>query len=444
MGMSACETAPAPAAILDLEKGGAITQTERQLAAERTDLLHTRFEHLLEKERHRKMRPSNPQAQIPAEVRAARRLDRQHPDLSPADRRLLAIAAKDGDSRARNLLLHAEPTLCRVTAREREQAAACTARLYGRYRYRLSAEQRQGPRGRDEEMLYPAEIRAATWLDGQHQYLQKEDQRLLAIAAKLGDGRASTLLLMSNQHAAIKLAKRVTRKDSSLHDMVQSTNLGLLHAIQLYDPTNEKEASFLTFASWHGWQRAMRDGQLSGRTGLSVPPYMDQICDLVRKVRLQLITSEQRSEHGIDELLALVNEGRSVRNLIEREELERAVQLLEVAYQPLDSGWADEEDGRSFSEQIGVDETEQVIASIDYSERTKRLRMWLQELLGDSYELYVRNQGLFGHEAESVTELAEATQRSDRPLSRNQVALKIRSAKKLVEAKAESAAVMIG
>jgi hypothetical protein len=53
MGMSACETAPAPAAILDLEKGGAITQTERQLAAERTDLLHTRFEHLLVNERHR-------------------------------------------------------------------------------------------------------------------------------------------------------------------------------------------------------------------------------------------------------------------------------------------------------------------------------------------------------------------------------------------------------
>jgi RNA polymerase primary sigma factor len=439
--MFACETPPV--VLADLDPTTAVTADDRALALQRTLALHERFERLLVRENERNMRPSNPQSRIPAEVRAARKLDRKHPDLSDVDRRLLAIAAHSGERRAADLLLWTEPTLSQVTVKEREDAIARTTKLYGRYRYRLSSEQRRGPRSRDDEMLYPAEIRAATWLDADHQYLQKEDQRLLAIAAKLGDKRATTLLLMSNQHAAIKIAKRVTRKDSSLHDMVQSTNVGLLHAIHLYDPHNARDASFLTFASWHGWQRAMRDGQLSGRSGLSVPPYMDQICDLVRKVRLQLITQEQRTERDQTELLGLVNEGRSKKNLIEAEELDRAVHLLEINYQPLDSSWADEEDGRSFSEQIGVDETEAVIDAMDHQKYTARLQSWLRELLGDSFELYVRNQGLFGRTPESVTEIAESSHLTDQPLSRNQVALKVRSAKKLVQAHLDGAALAI-
>lgn len=471
-----------------------VSAEQRIKSMARAQVLHERWERFVSKEQERSMRSSNPQADIPPQVRAIMKLaDRevsksyermlalkaQKPSLpstqllspaeleayrqklgfekrikslkdllesidaslkamtpvqvfSSADQRDLAIAAACGHEGAKELLLWADPTMCQVTMTERAAAARRSADLFRRYQARLSLEQRQGARSRDEDMLYPQQIRAATWLDGKNQYLPKEDQRLLAIAAKLGDDRAKTVLLMSNQHQAIKTAKRVQRKDASLHDMVQSTNVGLLHAIQLYDPHNDRGASFLTFATWHGWQRAMRDGQLSGRTGLSVPPYMDQYCDLVRKVRLQLQQSEQRNEHDMDELLHLVNEGRSRKNLIEMEELERAVSLLEVNYQPLDSGWADEEDGRSFSEQIGIEETESVIGSMDHQIQCQQLQKWLRSILGDTYDLYVRNQGLFGHEVESVADISDASQLTDKPLSRNQVALRVRSAKKLV------------
>jgi len=85
--------------------------------------------------------------------------------------------------------------------------------------------------------------------------LDREAETELAVRAKAGDARARHDLVKANLKLVLKMAREHTRSaatQSRLPDLVQEGNLGLLLAVDRFDPT--RNIKFSTYAAW--WIRA--------------------------------------------------------------------------------------------------------------------------------------------------------------------------------------------
>ncbi len=105
---------------------------------------------------------------------------------------------------------------------------------------------------------------------GRYRQLTREDEVSLATRARKGDARAKDILATSNLALVISVAKKFSDRGARVDDLVQEGNIGLLKAIEHYDP--KKGTRFATYAVW--WirayiQRYLQDnrGQVRGGEG---------------------------------------------------------------------------------------------------------------------------------------------------------------------------------
>lgn len=77
--------------------------------------------------------------------------------------------------------------------------------------------------------------------------LSAKEQAELAVKAQQGDKEARTKLMNSNQRFVYAVAKRYSIKDKLL-DLVNEGNIGMLKAIDSFDPS--RECGFLSYAVW--------------------------------------------------------------------------------------------------------------------------------------------------------------------------------------------------
>ena len=85
-----------------------------------------------------------------------------------------------------------------------------------------------------------------------YRQLTREDEVRLARQARKGDERAKDTLATSNLALVISVAKKFADRGARIEDLVQEGNIGLLKAIEHYDP--RKGTRFATYAVW--WIRA--------------------------------------------------------------------------------------------------------------------------------------------------------------------------------------------
>ena len=82
--------------------------------------------------------------------------------------------------------------------------------------------------------------------------LTREQEYELARRARKGDASARDTLALSNLVLVVAVARKFTHREARLDDLVQEGNLGLMKAIEHFDP--EKNVRFATYAVW--WLRA--------------------------------------------------------------------------------------------------------------------------------------------------------------------------------------------
>jgi len=87
---------------------------------------------------------------------------------------------------------------------------------------------------------------------GRHRQLTREEEYELARRIKQGDESARHTLAQSNLPFVVAVAKKYAHSSARLEDLVQEGNIGLMKAIEHFDP--KKNVRFATYAVW--WIRA--------------------------------------------------------------------------------------------------------------------------------------------------------------------------------------------
>jgi len=81
-------------------------------------------------------------------------------------------------------------------------------------------------------------------------------------------------LVKCNLRLVVTIAKRFGRRGMPLADLIEEGNLGLIRAVESYDPT--QEARFSTYASW--WiKQSIKRSLINSRQAVHIPAYMVEL-----------------------------------------------------------------------------------------------------------------------------------------------------------------------
>jgi RNA polymerase nonessential primary-like sigma factor len=94
--------------------------------------------------------------------------------------------------------------------------------------------------------------------------LSKEEEIYYSRLIKKGDPHARKKMIESNLRLVIKIAKRYLRSGMAILDLIEEGNLGLMHAVEKFDP--ERGFRFSTYSAWWIQQTIERAIMTQNRT----------------------------------------------------------------------------------------------------------------------------------------------------------------------------------
>src|SRR5664279_5943997 len=115
--------------------------------------------------------------------------------------------------------------------------------------------------------------------------LSADDEHQLAIAIGLGDTQARDRMVRANLRLVVNIARGYTGKGLSLQDLIEEGNLGLLRAVEGFDPAIGTR--FSTYASYWIKQSIKRALINTGKT-IRIPAYMVELLTKWRRATAKL------------------------------------------------------------------------------------------------------------------------------------------------------------
>lgn len=122
--------------------------------------------------------------------------------------------------------------------------------------------------------------------------LTAEQEVELAHRIAAGDQEARRQLAEANLRLVVKIARKFHHPDMTLADLVQEGNLGLLEAVEKFDPA--KGCRFSTYACWWIRQAVTRAIANKGRT-IRLPVHVNELLSKYRK-----LNNDSRATTGSD------------------------------------------------------------------------------------------------------------------------------------------------
>jgi RNA polymerase primary sigma factor len=115
--------------------------------------------------------------------------------------------------------------------------------------------------------------------------LSADEEKSLARGIQNGDSEARDHLVRANLRLVVNIARNYTGKGLGLQDLIEEGNLGLLRAVEGFDPS--MNTRFSTYASY--WiKQSIRRGLVNTGKPIRIPAYMAQLLTEWRRATTQL------------------------------------------------------------------------------------------------------------------------------------------------------------
>ena len=113
----------------------------------------------------------------------------------------------------------------------------------------------------------------------------EDEQRLGRLVVEENDPQARERLVRSNLRLVVNIAKKYGNRGMSLGDLIEEGNLGLIKAVDYFDP--ERGVRFSTYAAW--WiKQSIRRALLGNVQPVHVPTYMVALINQWRHASAEL------------------------------------------------------------------------------------------------------------------------------------------------------------
>ena len=238
---------------------------------------------------------------------------------------------------------------------------------------------------------------------GANPLLSPEQELDISRRMRGGDFAARQRMIESNLRLVVSIAKHYLNRGIPLDDLIEEGNLGLIHALEKFDP--ERGFRFSTYATWWIRQSIERAIMNQSRT-IRLPVHVIKDLNVVLKALRHATEQNPGASDGIE--IAARALGKPA------EEIRRVLALSERTAS-LDAPLEIDPD-LSVADALAGDRDEQPDALMEAREMEARVAEWVGQLNDRQREVLERRYGLNGREVATLEELA-----ADMDLTRERV-----------------------
>lgn len=246
---------------------------------------------------------------------------------------------------------------------------------------------RSKPKQFDPTQMYLTEI-------GFTDLLTAQDEIKLSKAAHKGDEASRIRMIESNLRLVVKIARRYIGRGLAFLDLIEEGNLGLMHAVEKYDPN--RGFRFSTYATW--WirqtiERAIMNQSRTIRLPIHVVKELNTYLRAARQLT-QILDHEPSSE----EIAVLVD--KPIEEIQRMLELNKDVTSIDV---PLS-----QETDKPLVEVIADDSNQDPANILQDFDLLDQIDKWMSHLSDKQQEVLGRRYGLRGYDRETLEEVGKA------------------------------------
>lgn len=163
--------------------------------------------------------------------------------------------------------------------------------------------------------------------------LTAEDEQMLARQIALGDAQARDRMVRANLRLVVNIARSYVSKGLALQDLIEEGNLGLLRAVEGFDP--DMGTRFSTYASY--WiKQSIKSALINSSKTIRIPAYMVELLSKWRRATARLSDELGRTptQEEIARILGLPKKKLPI--------IKKAIQVYNATPQSdqSDSGWS--------------------------------------------------------------------------------------------------------
>ena len=238
----------------------------------------------------------------------------------------------------------------------------------------------------DPVQLYLNEIGATPLLTA-------AEEVLVARASLAGDEAARHRMINSNLRLVVMIAKRYTNRGLPLLDLIEEGNLGLMRAVEKFDP--ERGFRFSTYATWWIRQSIERALMNQGRT-IRLPIHVQKDINTIVRCTRELRSSLRREPSTSE-----------IADVLDRDpgEVSKLLKLSEKITS-VDNQLSDDTE-RSLVDTVSSHVEDNPLSLVDDQKIEGCLEEWLYDLPDRQREILARRFGLMGYEASTLEAVGE-------------------------------------
>ena len=240
--------------------------------------------------------------------------------------------------------------------------------------------------GHDATRLYLNEI-------GASKLLTAEEEVYFARLAQKGDGAARARMIESNLRLVVKIARRYLNRGLPLLDLVEEGNLGLIRAVEKFDP--ERGFRFSTYATWWIRQTIERAIMNQSRT-IRLPIHVAKEINTYLRASREL-TQRLDHEPTAEEIARILDKPLA--------EVEKMLGLNE-RIGSVDAPFGKDSD-KPLLDLIADDNSDDPTLEVQSDDVREHIDHWLEQLNEKQREVVERRFGLHGYESATLEEVAK-------------------------------------